>query len=248
MPRTKVIDDDMLFRLIDRFLQTECRNDPRKLKLPKITEYVKRSGYPTYAVESLRRNKAAREYIDSLKAMPEDKALIQITSYKTLDVNQFLLVNTTTAKLKQALTELDFSYKCIVDSAKDICSRMDDISRRNTTIETEANELKLQNSELMGTITALKKELQDLKHMNATLRSIINDYVYPDIANELLAKSGILKNVKGCVDSEKLEAKIITGSTPISTEESKKEKYKTKSGSNIITGLFDSFAEDDEYI
>ena len=243
MPRTKVVNDSALFKLIDQHLLVECKGDARKLKLPEIADYVRKSGYPRYAVESLRRNKAAREYINTLKAVAPDKAFVHVVSYKTLDVTSFLQKNQTTATLKEALTALDVSYKNIAESAVEIYNRMEDTSKKMEALSAEIESLKAKNTELMNTIAGLNIEHRALRSENKLLRSVVDTYVYPDIANELLSEVGVLKKVNSCVDPAKMEPHIITGSTPIATVVTNSDEIKTKSGSTVIKGLFGSFED-----
>ena len=77
-----------------------------------------------------------------------------------------------------------------------------------------------------------------LKSSRETLRHIVEDYVYPDIANELLAEAGDLSNSDTIVDRERLNALLISGETTVSKE------IETHSGSKVIRNIFNSFEDD----
>lgn len=47
------------------------------------------------------------------------------------------------------------------------------------------------------------------------LRNIIDTYVYPEIANELLVKNGILKQTSEIIDIEEVDKHIISASTNV---------------------------------
>ena len=93
------------------------------------------------------------------------------------------------------------------------------------------------NAELSGKIAELeelntkyKTHLRELDiELNAS-RAVINTYIYPELANELLVKEGALRKTESPIKEGALENNLITATTDI--------RKTTKSGSNIIKGLF----------
>lgn len=77
----------------------------------------------------------------------------------------------------------------------------------------------------------MKEETQSLKSQNAALQKVVDKYVYPEIANVLLKKSGYKQLDTQHVDPERVIKDTITPSTKIEPE------------SKIIEGLFRSFEE-----
>ena len=74
---------------------------------------------------------------------------------------------------------------------------------------------------------------EDIKILTTELnasKSVIETYVYPEIANELLVKEGATRKTEGFIKDDALENNLITATTNI--------KNTTKSGSNVIKGLF----------
>lgn len=237
MGRKRTIDDAKLLILIDDFFRTECMQGSKKIKLPRLTEYIQKNGFPSFRVETLRRNKIARERIDELNqkvSSPSD--LVPV--YKSLDIDAFLSNNQTQASLKSALTSLDTYYQGIFEHAENV-------RERNTTLENlnERNlELLKNQSEEICCLTqqnkVLKKKVSAAEAEQKRLRDIVNDYLYPDIANALLAEDGDLIHAETNVVPEKLSAKTITSETII-------EFPKKISGSNAgIVKLFDIFEEE----
>jgi len=84
-------------------------------------------------------------------------------------------------------------------------------------------------------IKQLKEEIKTLQASNKQLKTVVNDYVYDDIANELLAQAGELVKEETIIDTNKLNKQIITAETKISK--------KSNSGSSVIQGIFDNFEE-----
>ena len=66
MARKKMIEDDVLFGLIEKYHRLNCVYNNTKIKLPQLVEFIGRNGYPDYRIESLRRNEKARAHIESL--------------------------------------------------------------------------------------------------------------------------------------------------------------------------------------
>ena len=69
-------------------------------------------------------------------------------------------------------------------------------------------------------------------------KSIVDTYVYPEIANELLVKEGALRKTETPLKDNALKDNIITSTTDI--------KKTVRSDSNVIHGLFDMFDDNDE--
>ncbi len=234
MARPKQIDDSKLLNLIERFFREECRGDSRKLKYEDIAKYIQKNGYPDYKATSLRRDTTAKTYIDNFKNQTKEATVTTVSTYKTLDVEEFINNNRTPDRLKRSLTELDAYYKSVADSAAQIFNEYNTLLKkyeelkaaleesRNTQKDTEER-----SKDSHSEVIALKKEIK-------VLNSVINTYVYPEIANELLAKERVKMKTTGYIDKEKLDEHIITAETPVND---------SKSGSKVIRGLFDNIEE-----
>lgn len=244
MARKKYIDDNTLITLIDTYYLESGRSE-RALQLPQITDYINANGYPKYQVTSLRRNEKAKEHIQALLAASKEKGASLLISYKTLDVQAFLDRNSTRQKMITALTELDTYYKSICENAlsmqKEAVSyktKLDSASKKveNLTDKLQSlsntnKELKLQNHELSQQLDAHKK--------------VLLQYVYPDVATELLKEQGLIKgDVESCIKNQALSEQIISPTSsilPIETENKIPEKQANHSSeSNIIQGLFNN--------
>lgn len=230
MARPKQIDDTIIIDLIKEFYQNECHSDARKLKYEDVTRYINKNGYPEYAAPSLRRNKAARTYIDSLKERTQKTIISTVTAYKTLDVDEFIRNNRGIGDLKRSLTELDAYYMSIADSASQIFNE-------HNALVTKCEDTKARLDEVVSELKVSKDTLNEYHRENISLRkeikalnAVIDTYVYPEIANELLAKERVKMKTTGFIDKEKLNEQVITPDTAVN---------ESKSGSNVIKGLFE---------
>lgn len=66
MPKP-MIETSVLLKLIKKYFEDECHNNIKRLRYSEITQYINRNGYPNYPATSLRRNKAAVDYITELR-------------------------------------------------------------------------------------------------------------------------------------------------------------------------------------
>ena len=73
------------------------------------------------------------------------------------------------------------------------------------------NELKLIKTEL----ERKKKELGEAKAENQKLKRLIKDYMYPEIANELLKQEGLVIDTAGIVKEDVVTDKLIREDTDI---------------------------------
>ena len=89
--------------------------------------------------------------------------------------------------------------------------------------------------ELEALILDYKSEIKTLNNELKACRSVIDTYIYPEIANELLAKEGAVRQTEGLLKEDTLENNLITSTTDITKA--------TKSGSNVIKGLFSILEE-----
>ena len=156
MGRKRTIDDAKLLILIDEFFRTECMQGSKKIKLPRLTEYIQKNGFPSFRVETLRRNKIARERIDELNqkvSSPSD--LVPV--YKSLDIDAFLSNNQTQASLKSALTSLDTYYRGIFEYAVEIDKKYKDAQKRILSLESEVALLKDQEGPLKNGFSWLRQ-------------------------------------------------------------------------------------------
>ena len=235
MGRKLIIETDKLINLIDKYIIEECGGTPSKLKIPALADYVRRNGYPNLNDNIIRRNDEARKYINSLKETEEIKFNNIAITYHTLNVDKFLETNSSKNSLKTALVERDNYYRNIAMATtfyKDLSSKHE---KKIAELETIIKELQLkldttylQQLNTLDKVDTIKKSSKELEIENKLLHDIIDTYVYPEIANELLKKSGLLKNTGNFIDVKKLEKEIVSPSTKIQAK------------NKVIQGLFNS--------
>lgn len=231
MGRKKIIGDEDLLRLIDEYYETVCVRDGKRLKLPAICTFIRENGYPEYQDYILRRNKPAVAHIEALRSSGEEMGASFLSAYKTLDVESFLTRNSGRKALTKALTELDRYYEAVSSRAVEVFQKNKKLEGKNSENMAELKKLSSRIADLENQIADQSEKLRDMKQENAAYKKVVDTYIYPEIANELLKKSGFLQNTQGIIKEEVLESEIIHSDTVV------------KSKSNVIQGLFDSIQE-----
>lgn len=248
MARKKQIEDDVLIDLIKRYYNEVCHGNGSLMKYPNIAKYVSENGYPGYAAYTLRRNTAARAYIDSL-AGDVKKASSYITTYSTMDVEAFISNNPTHESLKRALTERDMYYRNVCEAAIVVKGENKNLTEQIEKQNAELEALKKEHEELKERCSVQKAELSRIRKENSSMKSFIEDNVYPEMANELLKADGELKgDVTPHINEDKANAGLIRPDTKINTDDEdsaddKSDESTDTSGinSNVVKGIFDKF-------
>lgn len=235
MARPKLIEDHILLELIKKYFHEECRGDIKKLKASEIVKYINNNGYPDYPATTLRRTKAAMDYIEELKKTVSDDNYITSVSYQTVDAALLVDSNRSRDSLIKAISERDSYYKTIADSSAQSFERYSRLLKEHDA-EKAANALLSQKiTELEELISRYKADIKALTYELNASKSVIDTYLYPEIANELLVKEGAIRQTEGFIKEDALESNLITATTDI--------KQTTKSGSNVIKGLFNILEE-----
>lgn len=228
MGRKAKIDSDTLIRLIDQFYAEKCDGDAGQIKITEIGKYVRSKGYDVddYLI---RRNKDTRVYIEKIQKSTEEFHISTVAVYRDIDMDVFLMKNNTKEKLKKALKERENYYRKITYSAsysfkenKRLEQQVKELRKRILELEEE-----LKNSVSKG--ADIDDENRNYKSENQKLREIINMYVYPEIANELLKQQGLVKNTAKIVNPEVIENEIVTDDTNV-----------TEIKNKVIKGLFNN--------
>lgn len=229
MARRRLISDEDLFEKFEEYVINECSNDISLFKLPKFGDYLRTTGFPEVTDTTLRRNKKFRITIEKRKAEAEDEEFQTIITYKTLDIDSFMMTNRTPRAIRTALVELNKYYKRIVEVA--------------LKYKDEAEVLVIENKKIqeqLQTATSNSEERKALIDENNALKSIIKTTVYPEIANELLKAEGLLKSENRIISEEYLASQIITADSKIDFQSESTNTDKVQNKIVNIKNLLDS--------
>lgn len=230
MARKKYIDDEELVLLFEQYLQEQCSNDLRTFKIPQFGNYLRNNGFPQVADTTIRRNKEFRQALNDKLELFEDDSYQTVITYKTLDVERFLMINRTPKAIKSALVELNGHYKRIVDAAIAYKDEVESLKKRMEELKSEVAQLKESKYVFDEQVRANK----ELAEENKKLRNLLKTSLYPEIANELLKEEGLLKFDHQTVTKQYLKEQVITADSEISfiknktTEQNENKPSKSK--------------------
>ena len=178
------------------------------IKTSDLERYAKTHGRPNFKAYSIRRCPKAKQYIDQINASNQVTLETTIVTWRQLDVDAFLNLNRSRSDLKNALIQRDNYYGEVCRSAGEILREKEHLEAKITRMNSEINNLKNQVTELEQMNT--NKINRYSQEMLSKMKKVLDTYVYPDIANEILImKNGeliqhgspeeILKPIEKCV-------------------------------------------------
>lgn len=235
MARPKLIEDSVLLELIKKYFNEECNNDEKKLKAAEVTRYINKNGYPDYPVTTLRRTPVAMDYIKELKKRIADDGYVTVASYQTVDAVALVESNRSKDKLIKAIIERDCYYKKVADSAVYFLNNYDTLNKQCEEEKRNNILLSVRVSELEELVKKCNSEIKQLEKDLKAYKSVVKNYVYPEIANELLVKEGALRLTETPLKENVLDSNLITPTTDI--------RKRVRSGSNVINRLYDNLEE-----
>lgn len=228
MGRKKAIETDELITLIDEFFISECERDSSMLKIPAIGRYLRDKRGIEVQDPVIRKNTGVRTHIEKLKESNMETHLRRVAVFRSMDIDEFLKTNGTKDKLKKALTERDGYFREIANSAAHIFTDNRNLGQENTELRKRSKELEILVKAAEDAKSDTASAYRSLERENRALRDIIHTYVYPEIANELLKKDGLLKTTAGIADPVELERHILYADSDI-----------TPIKNSVLRGLFD---------
>jgi hypothetical protein len=200
MARPKKAESSDMLRVVDSFYETH--GNASKLKYKALETYAISLGIDAKEYD-FRRDDAVKRRIDELTQLRD--TLWLSLAYKTLDADALIYANPTRASLKAALTELDRGWREVFERAVKISSENTALLSKNHSVARDADVLRTDIDSLKDTIAELKKQSADLLTENRYLKSALESWLYPDIANEILRREGVLDDTKSNIIDSALE-------------------------------------------
>ena len=183
------MDTDDMIKIVDTVY--EEHGDPSWLKCSYLAEYANTQGFDVKAYD-FRRNPAVRERIDELSDLSpffsEGKALV----YKGLDADAFLRRNKTPAALKNALIELDTTWRKVYERACSVLNEREKLTSELDKKTADYEQLAREYHALEAQSAELRSNQKEMLLKNRYLTGTVKEYLYPAIANEILKNEGTL--------------------------------------------------------
>ncbi len=215
MARPKKTDSDELVTLVDSFFTTEAAGNPAKLKCSLLEEYAARLGKAAKAYD-FRRDEKVRNRIDELKALVRNENGLGMqlgNPYKSLDVEKLMRARRDPDELRAALGELDAYWRYVYESTLQERQEAEAGAAEKRTLEEKCRILQEENDALRKDHLSIRSETRHLAVENRYLRKMLRTYLYPALANEILAEENQLKDPDTEVTPQAKE-KMIDGKFP----------------------------------
>ncbi len=203
---------DILLNIVERYYLE--KNPVRRPKYSDLGKFARSLGYDI-GDHIFRKSTIVRDYLDKRDCKDEKSLKMSVAVFDTLDTDRFIRINNTPSKLKKALQERDTYYRDVTLSAGRIFEKNKELESINAHVREENQKLSNDNKELIEAITKLRKDYNTLKARDRGQREIIDTWVNPEIASELLKREGLLKETSCIVNKEVLDKKLVTGSSDI---------------------------------
>lgn len=203
----------MMVALVDDFFLNAADGDVSRLNCSEIERYAQEKGMSVKAYD-LRRDGKVRLRIKQLQDEAEKtKADTLSESYKTLDVDGLIRNCRDADELVEKVVELDRYWKCVyagaVQKDEQIRKLRDEIGRFQEDDRVQASDAR----KLLEERGMLMAKNRQLTKENAALRRVINNYVYPAIAEHLLKEEGLAVTPKEGIDISRIN-ELVEGSIP----------------------------------
>ena len=205
MARPRLFTEDELIALINEYY-LEYPN--RMIKTSDLERYANAHGRPNFKAYSIRRCPKAKQYIDQINANNQVTLETTIVTWRQLDVDAFLNLNRSRSDLKNALIQRDNYYGEVCRSAGEFLRYKERLEAKITRMNSEINDLKNQIAELEQMNTRRINRYSQV--MLSKMKKVLDTYVYPDIANEILKKEGLDSLFSLYVNPESVESEMIT--------------------------------------
>lgn len=205
MARPRSFTEDELIALINEYY-LEYPN--RMIKTSDLERYAKTHGRSNFKAYSIRRCPKAKQYIDQINASNQVTLETTIVTWRQLDVDAFLNLNRSRSDLKNALIQRDNYYGEVCRSAGEFLRDKEHLEDKIRRMKSEINNLKNQVAELEQMNT--NKINRYSQEMLSKMKKVLDTYVYPDIANEILKKEGLDSLFSLYVNPESVESEMIT--------------------------------------
>lgn len=205
MARPRLFTEDELIALINEYY---LKYPNRMIKTSDLERYANAHGRPNFKAYSIRRCPKAKQYIDQINANNQVTLETTIVTWRQLDVDAFLNLNRSRNDLKNALIQRDNYYGEVCRSAGEFLRDKEHLEDKIRRMKSEINDLKSQIAELEQMNT--NKINRYSQEMLSKMKKVLDTYVYPDIANEILKKEGLDSLFGLYVNPESVESELIT--------------------------------------
>lgn len=246
MARPKKTDSDEMLALVDSYFTTEAAGNPLKLKCSMLEEYAARMGKQIKAYD-FRRDEKVRLRIEELKELVKNENGMGIqlgNPYKNLDVIRIMKARQDPDELRTVLGELDSYWQYVFESTVEIRKDAETVAAQKKHYEEAYKALLHEKEALTKSNETSRSEIRRLTVESRYLRKMLRTYLYPALANEILADENQLKNP----DTEVMplaKEKLVDGQfpSPVSAAFAEDRRFLSRE-EELLKQMWDSISEE----
>lgn len=214
--RPNKIPTEILIKLINRLFYEELHENGKKLTAAEVARYCDLNGYKILP-NSITRNSTAMEHINKLREKNDNPLVTQLPIvFKPIDVEALIRNNRNPIDLGEAINEWNSYFEKICDAANTYREERNQAINKNEDLEKKLQDKKKALTQKEEEASLLKTEKKDLETELKAHKKVIEKYVYPAIAIELLKKENkVPESTTTIVAPEVVEETVVTANTNI---------------------------------
>lgn len=228
MARPNKTDEALLVSILEKYYADVACGNAGDIKFTDLAKYAEGQGVPAKEYE-FRRNKGVRRRLDELKSEAADAAADVPLVYKGIDTDGLIRTCRDLSDLKEKLNDMDAYWKSVYDRYTAMEINYRDAVSRKAESEKQAGMMKKEKQRWEERCQASEKENRELRRENAYLRRMLEKYLYPDLAKQLMQEAHLPVRTAGNVTQAAL-GEMIEGihPAPFGGTQKAKEKPKTR--------------------
>lgn len=227
MARPNKTDEALLVSILEKYYADVACGNAGDIKFTDLAKYAEGQGVPAKEYE-FRRNRGVRRRLDELKTEdPGAGAAAVPLAYRGIDAEGLIRTCRDLSDLKGKLNDMDAYWKSVYDSYTEMQINYRNTVSQKAESEKQAGLMKKEMQRSEELYQASEKENRELRRENAYLRRMLEKYLYPDLARQLMQEAHLPVRTAGNVTQAAL-GELIEGMRPASFSGAQKAKEKPK--------------------
>ncbi|WP_320962477.1 hypothetical protein [Hungatella effluvii] len=228
MARPNKTDEALLVSILEKYYADVACGNAGDIRFTDLAKYAEGQGVPAKEYE-FRRNKGVRRRLDELKAGVSGAGAAAPLVYKSIDADGLVRTCRDLSDLKGRLSDMDAYWKSVYDRYTEMETDYRNAVSRKAESEKQAGLMKKEMQRSEELYQESEKENRELRRENAYLRRMLEKYLYPDLARQLMQEAHLPARTAGNVTQAALD-ELIEGvrPAPFSGAQKAREKPKTR--------------------
>ena len=213
--RKRAVETETLIKLADRLFYEELNCSGKRLTAAELGRYCRSLGYKL-GDNTITRNKDVAAHLDSLRKSASDYSCEDTRPivFVPIDADAFICNNRGYEDLKRLIIKRDTYYKEIADSAVIYRNKALESEKKSHRLSKELETLKQREDEHTRIIRNLKEANASLEANIKACKAVIDKYIDPAIAVELMKMEGFLSpDTTTLVIKEDIDKSIVRANT-----------------------------------